>query len=292
MSAKTSFLLLIGIGALPILAAFGGLYRLITAPSEEHLSPIADLCQIAYRKTLDTSGHIALTLLAVMLVFIGLRIVLVLVSSRRRTADILRLNRVAEGSEAALRCERARLRAASPPIDVVETGQVLAITVGLREPRIVLSSSMVQLLSDDELEAVIRHEMAHVVRRDPLRSVLADCVRLALPFVPVVGYIAAHFRAQREIEADRSVVRAMGSPASLASALLKTIAATPSLRDYQPGISPTEARIDMLLGRTGQGRSVVATAIPAVISVLIVGSATIAVFAVAAHPDTVTLHIC
>lgn len=63
-----------------------------------------------------------------------------------------------------------------------ESLQPLAATIGILRPRVFVSSVLRKQLSAEELAVVLRHEEAHVRRRDPLRRVLArlGCV-LHLP---------------------------------------------------------------------------------------------------------------
>src|SRR5207249_4283404 len=70
-------------------------------------------------------------------------------------------------------------------VDVVATDAVLALCCGMRTPRLLLSTALIDGMTDDELEAVLRHEVAHLRRWDPLRILLARSLARALAFIPI-----------------------------------------------------------------------------------------------------------
>ncbi len=63
--------------------------------------------------------------------------------------------------------------ALSPEQVVVFPGRLsFACTAGLFHPRVFVSTSLLESLSDEEVKAVLRHEHSHLVRKDPLRGVV------------------------------------------------------------------------------------------------------------------------
>jgi Zn-dependent protease with chaperone function len=177
-------------------------------------------------------------------------------------------------------------------VDVVDAPEPIALTIGYLKPRILIGSKLVWLLSHDELEAVLRHELAHVAKRDPLRVVLADCVRLSLPIVPLAHHLAQEFRVQKELEADRAAMRAMGTEAPLASALLKSLSLIRSEPGGTASLGPTEARIDALVGRQSTSAGVTRLLGPALLSIAVLATASAGLFLLASSPGTAVLHIC
>ncbi len=137
-------------------------------------------------------------------------------------------------------------------LDVAEVGEPLAFCYGLLRPRLMVSTGLVKLLDDDELEAVIRHEAAHLLHRDPLRIVVARSLSLALSFVPFSAGVRDAYLCARELRADRAAVSGMGDAFPLASALQRTLVseASSDVRWLAVGaLSATDVRIDHLLGR-------------------------------------------
>ena len=59
-------------------------------------------------------------------------------------------------------------------LQVVASDEVLCFCIGLLRPRIVVSTGLVELLDQAELEAVLAHEASHQRRRDPMRLMVAE----------------------------------------------------------------------------------------------------------------------
>jgi Zn-dependent protease with chaperone function len=94
-------------------------------------------------------------------------------------------------------------------------------------PMVVMSERLLSLLNNDELEAVMAHELAHIRNSDTTLKALVTAYRLALPIDPVVRLVEAAFHREREIVADETAVKTTKKPLSLASALLKIHEAFP-----------------------------------------------------------------
>ncbi len=131
----------------------------------------------------------------------------------------------------------------------------VALCHGLRRPRLLLSTGAVRGLSVAEVEAVLRHECAHLRRRYPLRLVAARALAAALPAVPLLGAFAATLPAAQELAADRAVLTAIGADA-LAGALLKVGDAGGARRGPLVAVGAfsdaelADARIGQLLGES------------------------------------------
>jgi Zn-dependent protease with chaperone function len=133
---------------------------------------------------------------------------------------------------------------------LVDLHDPLAFCYGLLRPRLVLSTGLVRGLSQDEIEAVLRHERVHCVRRDPLRLITARALAEGIPGVPLLHRIAAATPMAQELAADRSVILALGVDV-LGRALLKVGDGKMSLSGQELAIgafSAVDARLDQLLG--------------------------------------------
>ena len=111
-------------------------------------------------------------------------------------------------------------------VEVVDLARPLAFTYGWLQPRVCLSTALIERLVDDELEAVLYHEAWHVLRRDPLRLIVVKLFNDAFFFVPDLARLAHLHSLTVEIAADRHVVVQMGHSRALAKALLKTLGGT------------------------------------------------------------------
>ncbi|MEE8585566.1 MAG: M56 family metallopeptidase [Acidobacteriota bacterium] len=94
---------------------------------------------------------------------------------------------------------------------------------GVRRPVIVLPSRIAKHLSDEELRAVILHELAHVVRRDNLLGNLTMVLCCLVWFHPLVWWIDRRLLAERERACDDLVLKVLGGSRAYAAGLLKVI---------------------------------------------------------------------
>lgn len=95
---------------------------------------------------------------------------------------------------------------------------VPAFTAGVWSPIIYLSSGLVASLSVEELAAVVAHEEAHRLRRDPLRLSALRFLSRLLFWMPALRRIADDIADEAEIDAD--TFAADRFPMALASAMV------------------------------------------------------------------------
>jgi hypothetical protein len=113
------------------------------------------------------------------------------------------------------RSNRARHR-----ISVVEGLPNPAFTAGLWRPRIFVAQELQDVLDDAQLQAVLAHEAAHVIRRDPLRLSLLRFLACTLFYIPALRRLADDLADEAEIDADDAAA-ASGTALVLASAILR-----------------------------------------------------------------------
>ena len=108
-----------------------------------------------------------------------------------------------------------------PPVLLSSHQSPTAFTAGLRRPSILVSMAMVELLDDEELEAVLAHEAAHVARQDNWLGWLSFALRVVSFYNPVVQYTYHSIGHDVERVCDSEAGRVTGNPLALASALIK-----------------------------------------------------------------------
>ncbi|HXP63054.1 MAG TPA: M56 family metallopeptidase [Dongiaceae bacterium] len=147
------------------------------------------------------------------------------------------------------------LETAVPAFQTPESAPLLAVA-GLCRPKLLISGCARRLLDPGELEAAVRHELAHVRRRDNLKKLLLRAC--AFPFLDALD--RAWLEAA-EINADDEAVQDERSALDLASALLKVSRLAPRVRGPElamdlvsgaPGA--VTARVEWLLSWTPQAR--------------------------------------
>ena len=126
----------------------------------------------------------------------------------------------------------ARLvRAATPLVDRrfgnrgveirLSTSRIEPGIVGIFRPVLVLPDGILQRLSDEQLDAVIAHELCHVRRRDNFTATVHMAVAAVFWFHPLVWWIGARLVEERERACDEAVVAAGADPHSYAEGILE-----------------------------------------------------------------------
>ncbi|MEE8372602.1 MAG: M56 family metallopeptidase [Dehalococcoidia bacterium] len=128
-----------------------------------------------------------------------------------------------------------------PTLRICESSRPVALSGGgLGAGRYVLLSSwMVSNLDEEEMEAVLAHEMAHIGHRDQLMVWLGLLLRNTAFYLPASRKAWSRLLVHTEVARDRQAVEMTGRPLVLASALLKSAA-----QDLD-----TRARSNWFLGR-------------------------------------------
>jgi len=97
----------------------------------------------------------------------------------------------------------------------------ICCSVGIFRPAVVISREFCRIMDDEELEAVLAHEFAHIERRDNLTGLLARIIRSLTFFSPAVHLAVGQYMYEREKAADDRAVRVTGNRLALASAIVK-----------------------------------------------------------------------
>lgn len=116
-----------------------------------------------------------------------------------------------------------------PELYVSQTPVVNAGALGMNEPFIVLNSSLVEVLSADELEAVIGHEVGHVASGHALyRTLMVLLLRLSLFRYPLAGvaarpvlYALLEWYRKSELSCDRAGLLAVQDREASLGALMQ-----------------------------------------------------------------------
>ena len=86
------------------------------------------------------------------------------------------------------------------------------------EKIVAISVKTIETLDDDELKAVLAHEIGHIAHRDSLRKTMATAYKTAFVFDPVARFVEAAVYRDGELHADEYSANLTGKPAVLASA--------------------------------------------------------------------------
>lgn len=129
-----------------------------------------------------------------------------------------RIERSSVATSPALARAAGLLGLAEQVVEIDDEGTT-AFTYGARRARIVVSRKLVEELSREQLEAVLRHEESHLQRLDPLRRNLLAVAAVTFWYVPLVRYWQSLQVMRQELRADRHALDTCGCRA-VAGALL------------------------------------------------------------------------
>lgn len=119
-------------------------------------------------------------------------------------------------------CGRRWFRADGQRIWLIDTAYPVAAVTGLFRTRLLISTRIVRECTPGELEAVIRHEAAHVRRRDNLLRAAMRCLPDPLMLLPAGRELQAAWAAAAEEAADDEAAGPHGDARmELASALVR-----------------------------------------------------------------------
>jgi beta-lactamase regulating signal transducer with metallopeptidase domain/protein involved in polysaccharide export with SLBB domain len=132
----------------------------------------------------------------------------------RATSDL------AEPWQHAARDLAGRMRV-STPVRLVEAAWVsVPSVIGVLRPVILLPVSALTALPPAQVQALLAHELAHVRRHDYLVNLVQVAVETLLFYHPVVWWVSARLREERENCCDEAVVDLCGDRVEYARALL------------------------------------------------------------------------
>ena len=94
--------------------------------------------------------------------------------------------------------------------------------IGIRRPVLIWPQHLTAGLTDTQIEAIVGHEMCHIVRRDNMLALVQIVVSAVFWFYPLVWWIGARLVDERERACDERVLSAGQCPGTYAESILKT----------------------------------------------------------------------
>ncbi|WP_177237753.1 M56 family metallopeptidase [Paenibacillus sp. 1_12] len=134
------------------------------------------------------------------------------------------------------------------PIYVIREHQPVALAAGLLNPRIVISTGLLEMLSLQEIHAVLLHEYYHCSQRHPLKKWLAGMIIRSMPYVSILKGLGQNYDIWIELLADRYVITQTNSTYTIGTALLKLVQARKLATRY-PGVSFSDSAINYRLSQ-------------------------------------------
>ena len=134
-------------------------------------------------------------------------------------------------------------------IELVESALTRApMVVGIMKPMILFPIGAINRLSPTEVEAILAHEIAHVMRKDYIFNVIQSVIEALFYFHPAVWWISSIIRNERENCCDDVAIEICGSSMNYAKALV-TVQEMAYYPMYQPALAFAGNRKNQLLFR-------------------------------------------
>lgn len=115
-------------------------------------------------------------------------------------------------------CQKAGLR---KKVQLLESALVRSpLTIGFVKPLILFPIGMINRLSEQEVEAILAHELAHIMRHDYLFNILQSLMEALFYYHPAVWWLSAQVRNEREHACDDRAIALTGNKLNYAKALV------------------------------------------------------------------------
>lgn len=144
-----------------------------------------------------------------------------------------------------------RNRVAGYKVVEIDSHVPFALAGGIVDRKIIVSKSLRKLLSQEEYDAVLMHEVGHLEMRHPLKKLLVGSMLKALYILPSRKDLLVRFRALTELSADEFAVRRGVKPTVLAGAIVKAArGGQPVTESSLTGLTDSQVgeRVHALLG--------------------------------------------
>jgi len=103
---------------------------------------------------------------------------------------------------------------------------IVPVTLGAREPVIILPEHFCAVMNEETLVSVIGHEVAHISRRDFAINLACELISLPISFHPLTYLIKHEVERARELACDELVTEQLLAPQAYARSLVRVANAT------------------------------------------------------------------
>lgn len=108
-------------------------------------------------------------------------------------------------------------------IIVFHCHEPLAFAMGMLHPKVYLSTALMDMLDEDEIDAVVHHELHHKYSYDPLKAFTFSMFTKVIWYIPVLKHMRQSYSVFREVIADDYAIQQTGTELGVGQALLKLI---------------------------------------------------------------------
>ncbi|HCO78754.1 MULTISPECIES: M56 family metallopeptidase [Bacillus] len=108
-------------------------------------------------------------------------------------------------------------------IIVFHCHEPLAFAMGMLRPKVYLSTALIDMLDEGEIDAVVYHELHHKYSYDPLKTFAFSMLTKVIWYIPVLKHMRQSYSVFREVIADDYAIQQTGTELGVGQALLKLI---------------------------------------------------------------------
>jgi len=116
-----------------------------------------------------------------------------------------------------------RYRSWKTEIIVVQDDAFIALTMGMLRPKIIISTGVIRLFDEKEVQAILLHEWYHCRNHDNTKMFLSTLLIDAFGYLPIIKPIFHYYKIWKELLADRFAIKQMGTELHLGNVLMKLI---------------------------------------------------------------------
>lgn len=131
-----------------------------------------------------------------------------------------------------------------------KSSEISIFTLGFFRPKIFISSAIFKTHNQEEISAMIEHEINHKNNLHPLKIFVANFVKSVLPVIPGKNWLIENYLTLVEVSSDQFSEDKINNKLPLVSALLKF-----QSQNFEPGMSyfnSQSERIKILVGQKKQ----------------------------------------
>jgi beta-lactamase regulating signal transducer with metallopeptidase domain len=187
---------------------------------------IFDLCIILF-KNLHVPAPIALNIVNAPILYTFSAMIWITARHALNAIKATRLVELYQDPKLTNQC-RGKFQLGNRQLQIISYKAPIAMTIGLWKPQIILSTGLMDMLEQSELQAVIEHEKCHMRHRDPLAIFLLSMISKAMWYIPIFAWMADKYPILIELRADKYAIIQMKQSADLGSALLKLLKQAPT----------------------------------------------------------------
>ncbi|WP_227762930.1 M56 family metallopeptidase [Zhaonella formicivorans] len=109
----------------------------------------------------------------------------------------------------------------TPILKILKGTGYSCFTYGVFKPAIAISANLLDILSEEELQAVLSHELGHIAHRDSLLNWIAVALRDMSVYLPFTHLALRMLHAEQEFAADEFAINITRKPLIYSAALIK-----------------------------------------------------------------------